>query len=384
MILSCLALEVGARPTFVPRFNPSIMLNSSQAMANDCKILVIEPDHNTVLQMASAFRQQGWNVISASDAVLGQSLVRKENPNGIILGGNLPAGGTAVAIRRIRSSIYGAGIPIVVAAKDNAKKGELLAAGANEFIDNVDAQAVCATMRKHIFGVAGPSKLHAPAEIIASPRRISAVASAEVLDTPSNWLLDQITQITAALLGTQFALLSIVDKDRQFFKSQFGLPEPWATSRQTPLSHSFCQWVIVDKDELVVDDARTHALLRSNLAIRDLGVVSYAGIPVLQDDGEPIGSFCAIDSQPRAWKQQQLATLRDLAHMAEAGLLLAKKTRDRNADPGLFGILLEHATKVLRREKSNSNTEGWMILLDLIENQAGELCNRCAETSAAH
>jgi CheY-like chemotaxis protein len=353
-------------------------------MANDCKILVIEPDHSTVVQMASAFRQQGWNVISASDVVLGQSLVRKENPNGIILGGNLPAGGTAVAIRRIRSSVYGAGIPIVVAAKDNAKKGELLAAGANEFIDNVDAQAVCATIRRHIFGVAGASKLGAPAEIIASPRRISTLAAAEVLDTPSDWLLDQITQVAAALLGTPVALLSIVDKDRQFFKSQFGLPEPWATARQTPLSHSFCQWVVVDKDELVVEDARTHALLRSNLAIRDLGVVSYAGIPVLQDNGEPIGSFCAIDSQPRAWNQQQLATLRDLAHMAEAGLLLAKKTRDRKADPGLFGILLEHGTKILRREKASSNSEGWMLLLEVIENQARELSNRCVETSTAH
>lgn len=342
-------------------------------MANDCKILVIEPDHNTVLQMASAFRQQGWNVISASDAVLGQSLVRKENPNGIILGGNLPAGGTAVAIRRIRSSVYGAGIPIVVAAKDNAKKGELLAAGANEFIDNVDAQAVCATMRKHIFGVAGPSKLDAPAEIIASARRINALAAAEVLDTPSDWLLDQITQVTAALLGTPVALLSIVDKDRQFFKSQFGLPEPWATSRQTPLSHSFCQWVVVDKDELVVEDARTHALLRSNLAIRDLGVVSYAGIPVLQDDGEPIGSFCAIDSQPRAWNQQELVILRGLARMAEAGLLLTKKTRDRNSDTGLIAILLEHGTEVLGRAGSKSSTKGWTLLLDLLHGQAREL-----------
>ncbi|HKW16378.1 MAG TPA: GAF domain-containing protein [Terriglobales bacterium] len=369
----------------MPRVNKEISGNFiANAMANDCKILVIEPDHDAVLRMASAFRQQGWSVISASDAVLGQSLVRKENPSGIILGGKLPAGGTAVAIRRIRSSIYGAGIPIVVAAKDNAQKGELLAAGANEFIDNLDAQAVCATLRKHIFGMAGPAKLNAPAEIIASPQRISALAAAEVLDTPNDWLLDQITQITAALLGTPVALLSIVDKDRQFFKSQFGLPEPWATSRQTPLSHSFCQWVIVDKDELVVDDARAHPLLRSNLAIRDLGLVSYAGIPVLGDEGEPIGSFCAMDSQPHPWKQQQLATLRDLAHMAEAGLLLTKKTRDRNADTGLMAILLEHGAQILRREKSKSNTEGWTLLLDLIENQARELSSEALRTSGVH
>src|SRR5579884_2403411 len=139
-------------------------------MASDCKILVIDPDQNSVLRMASAFRREGWNVISASDAVLGQSLVRKENPNGIILGSNLPAGGTAVAIRRIRSSVYGAGIPIIVAAKDSAKKGEVLAAGANEFIENVDAQAVCATMRKHIFGAGESSKLHAHTEIGSGQR----------------------------------------------------------------------------------------------------------------------------------------------------------------------------------------------------------------------
>ena len=56
--------------------------------------------------------------------------------------------------------------------------------------------------------------------------------------------------------------MSLVDRHRQFFKSQVGLPEPTATARETPLTHSFCQWVVADQHELVVPDARVHPLLK--------------------------------------------------------------------------------------------------------------------------
>ena len=97
------------------------------------------------------------------------------------------------------------------------------------------------------------------------------------------------------------ALVSLVDADRQFFKSCLGLPEPWASARETPLSHSFCQHAVARREPLVVDDAREHEVLRDNPAIRDMGVVAYAGIPLIDAAGHALGTLCVIDSQPRHW-----------------------------------------------------------------------------------
>jgi signal transduction histidine kinase len=91
------------------------------------------------------------------------------------------------------------------------------------------------------------------------------------------------------------ALVSLVDRERQFFKSSVGLPAPWATSRETPLSHSFCQHVVSSDRHLSVADARTHPLLRDNLAIADLGAIAYLGIPLTTAEGFTLGSFCAIE-----------------------------------------------------------------------------------------
>lgn len=108
-------------------------------------------------------------------------------------------------------------------------------------------------------------------------------------------------------------LVSLVDADRQFFKSSQGLPEPRASCRETPLSHSFCQHVVVLEEPLVIEDAREHPLVSDNLAIGDLGVVAYLGIPLLAPGGQPIGLLCAIQSSPRRWSEDDIALLSDLA-----------------------------------------------------------------------
>ena len=123
---------------------------------------------------------------------------------------------------------------------------------------------------------------------------------------------DNLTQLASAILDAPVSLVSIIDyeNDRQKFKSQTGLSEPWASRGETPLSHSFCQHVVSQNLPLVVADARQHPLVQSNQAINDLGVIAYLGIPVHTPDGKPIGALCAISGDSRAWSaadQQKLA-----------------------------------------------------------------------------
>jgi GAF domain-containing protein len=114
------------------------------------------------------------------------------------------------------------------------------------------------------------------------------------------------------------SLISLVDEDRQFFKSQVGLSGDVADARQTPLTHSFCQHVANARRPLVVADSRQSALLAGNLAIRDLDVIAYLGVPVAAPDGHVIGALCAIDHEPHDWTDEDVRVLSSLAEVVSA------------------------------------------------------------------
>ncbi|MET0426194.1 MAG: GAF domain-containing protein, partial [Actinoplanes sp.] len=133
---------------------------------------------------------------------------------------------------------------------------------------------------------------------------------------------DRFASMVRDVLGVSVALVSLVGTDRQFFPGACGLGDPWDQARETPLSHSFCQHVVTTAEPLVVVDARTDPRVADNLAIRDLGVIGYAGMPLTDADGRTLGSLCAIDTKPRAWTKAELETLRDLAEACSSELRL--------------------------------------------------------------
>jgi hypothetical protein len=160
------------------------------------------------------------------------------------------------------------------------------------------------------------------------PDRLGALQATGLLDSDIDPAFDRHARLAAQVLNAPVALVSLVDADRQFFKSCLGLPEPWASRRGTPLSHSFCQHAVAGREPLIVDDARQHAVLRDNLAIRDMGVVAYAGIPLIDADGNALGTLCVIDSQPRHWTTHQVRLLEDLAASVVTEIALARQARE--------------------------------------------------------
>ncbi len=157
---------------------------------------------------------------------------------------------------------------------------------------------------------AGAREHHDP---IRSPERLAALHRLALLNTPVEPAFDRLTRLASAVLNTPVALVALVAADRQFFKSCIGLPETWASRRETPLSHSFCQHTVVSGAPLIIPDARQHPLVHDNPAITDLGVVADAGIPLITADGYLLGSFCVIDIEPRTWTAREIDILRDLA-----------------------------------------------------------------------
>lgn len=149
-------------------------------------------------------------------------------------------------------------------------------------------------------------------QIVQNLNRLAALHATRLLDSPPEEPFDRLARIACKVVKAPIALITLVDRDRQFFKSAIGLPEPWCTRRETPLSHSFCKHVAATGRPLVLSDARLDSSLRDNPAIHELGVTAYLGIPLVSA-GAPIGSFCVIDQEPREWTYDQVDILQDLA-----------------------------------------------------------------------
>lgn len=108
--------------------------------------------------------------------------------------------------------------------------------------------------------------------------------------------------------------------------------------RQLPLSHSFCQYAIASGQPLVIPDARVHPLGADNLAVRDLGLIAYAGIPLVLSDGYAVGALCAIDGSPREWSEQDMRILADLAAAVTAHLEVRRALAERSLEDRLTGL----------------------------------------------
>jgi two-component sensor histidine kinase len=163
------------------------------------------------------------------------------------------------------------------------------------------------------------------------PARLTALNDTGLLDSASENPFDRVTRLVRRLLSVPVGLVSLVDDKRQFFKSAQGLPEPWATQRETPLSHSFCQHVVNSGEALVVEDSRSHPIVSTNRAVTELGVIAYLGVPLTTPDGHVLGSLCAIDGATRRWSDDDIKTMRDLADIVMREIALRREVVHREA-----------------------------------------------------
>ena len=325
------------------------------------RIQLVDSDPRTAIEMASTLRRRGWEVVSSSDATSAIAVAVQSRPDAVVLNMDVPGGGGLAVLRRLRQSIHTAITPVVALARDPVRQErDVLAAGGQECIGaGANADAVCAALERHI--ARPPTVGGAPVEVLHDATRMAALRASGLLDSPAEAAYDDVTRLAARLLGVPVALLSLVDLDRQFFKSQVGLGDPWASRRETPMSHSFCQWVVSSRDVVRIDDARALPTLRTNPAIEELGVVAYAGVPVFGAERQALGSFCAIDSQPRAWSDRDVATLQDLASIAE---VFAARAELERAPPARMADFDRHV------DAAGNAVDG---AVNLLERCAGEL-----------
>jgi diguanylate cyclase (GGDEF)-like protein/PAS domain S-box-containing protein len=142
--------------------------------------------------------------------------------------------------------------------------------------------------------------------------RIKLLHTLELLDTDPEPVFDRITRTLARSLDMPMAILSLIDVDRQWFKSRVGIE---ATS--TPRDIAFCNYTIQGRDMLVVQDTRKDPRFSNNVLVTgDEHLRFYAGVPLRSMDGHAIATLCVVDRTPRQLSEHQLQILQDLADMA--------------------------------------------------------------------
>lgn len=143
--------------------------------------------------------------------------------------------------------------------------------------------------------------------------RLAALAELNLLDTEPERAFDRVTAKLARVFDVKIALISLMDRERQFFKSQVGLPDDMVSSRQMSRAFSLCSHVIASNEMLVVEDLVRDRRFASNPLLRERGLRFYAGVPLRAPNGQPIGTLCLFDSAPRQLSEREKRLLQEYA-----------------------------------------------------------------------
>jgi len=159
-------------------------------------------------------------------------------------------------------------------------------------------------------------------------KRLKVLWQYEVLDTVPEALFDDLTELAAGICEAPIALITLVDENRQWFKSKFG-----TTVTETSRDISFCGHAIQQSDLFIVPDATKDERFSDNpLVISDPKIRFYAGAPLLTPDGYALGTLCVIDKVPRELRPDQKQALRILARHVVSQLELRRRLLQNKAE----------------------------------------------------
>ncbi len=180
-------------------------------------------------------------------------------------------------------------------------------------------------------------------------RRLQSLQALHILDTPPEARFDRITSLAQDLFSVPIVLVSLIDRERQWFKSRQGLDVS-----ETARALAFCSHAVQARDMLVVPDARADGRFVDNALVTGAPFIRfYAGQPVYAPDGQAVGTLCLIDTAPRSLDDKQRQQLRDMALLAEGELQRgALDAARRHAELQLHDLNAQLEQKVAERTSS--------------------------------
>jgi GAF domain-containing protein len=248
--------------------------------------------------------------VKRTDLTAAPAATRAERPSLLVLEDNGDTGtiaSTCAAVRQLGQ--YGRELPIILVTKnEDLRKADEL--GINDRLVEPYSENYARTRFRAWLMRTGCRWLRPPIPD-NEEARLESLYRLGLLDTPREDRFDRLTQLAARALDAPIAAITLVDRDRQWFKSTYGLD-----LRETPRDESFCSHVVYDGEPMVVPDTRLDPRFADNPQVANAPHVRfYAGHPVVLSDGHCVGTLCIVDIRPRDLDEIGLDQLRSLAEI---------------------------------------------------------------------
>jgi type IV pilus assembly protein PilB len=270
--------------------------------------------------LRGALSEGGATATDAPNAQMVVALIASQQPDLLIVGPSSPELDVGGLIHLVRSVLGMKDLPVVAVVASEEDADALLEAGADDFLA---LPLRPASVRARLKSVLARGNRWAAPEEVMRPRtpadevdRLADLRSTGILDTPPEERFDRLTRKAAEHFGVPLSMVSLVDADRQWWKSHHG-----TDGTGTPRDVSFCGHAVLEEDVFVVEDAYLDARFVDNpLVTGDSQVRFYAGYPMKGAGGHHVGAFCIVDHKPRHMSAEDVRVLEELGREAEAEL----------------------------------------------------------------
>ena len=181
---------------------------------------------------------------------------------------------------------------------------------------------------------------------------MAAVRSYHLLDTLPEKDFDNITALTANICDVPISLVTLLDADRNFLKSHYGIP-----FNESPRDISFCGHAILEESNIfIIEDARKDNRFKDNPLVTEMNAIFYAGVRLVNSEGYPLGTLCVFDTKPRVLTKSQKKALTAMAYQVvnlfearkrnRALLSVQKELKERNEELKNFAGVVSHDMKM--------------------------------------
>lgn len=233
------------------------------------------------------------------------------------------AGRTVEELRALRSGAEEElrELPVVIVTSDAAEMEPLFRAGASDVLCRPVSPAYARSrvktwlLRTHLRWKPAPLP---PNE----HERLAAVQQLRLMDTPPDEQFDRIARLTARVLDVPMAAISLIDAERQWYKSRVGI-----SLTEVPRAMTLCGYTLLNPDGLVVTDLEGDDRFGQPRRLGNTSIRFYAGQPVKDPSGHSVGTLCVMDTRPRQLRDEDQQALRDMAALAEEALARASRTQ---------------------------------------------------------
>ena len=165
---------------------------------------------------------------------------------------------------------------------------------------------------------------------------------------------DRLMRQAVRAIGADTGFVGLLTQEKQVLRGCVGIPEPLASERELPMSHSLCAHTIGQREPMVIDNVFEHEQLKTHPAAEDYGVGAYLGIPLITSQGNAVGTFCLAEWAPRTWTEADVQAAKDFALSAESEIELRLELKHREeletqlrARTEAFEVLIEHISDVV-------------------------------------